>query len=201
MESRFAKGLGVVVSAFLISSVGLVLFYRFVPVRYTSLMLIRQAEAREEGREPRTCKRWVSIEDISPNLITAVVNQEDARFFQHKGFDVDAILEAYEYNYTVGRIARGGSTISQQTAKNAFCTPSRTYLRKAFEAYFTVLIEFLWGKDRIMEVYLNIIEWGDGIYGVEAASEYYFGHSAVMLDDAEAHFLARLIPHPRVNYR
>ena len=176
----------------------MVLFYRFLPVRYTSLMLIRQAEAREEGRQPRTCKQWTSIEDISPNLITAVVNQEDAHFYQHHGFDLEAIMRAYQYNQRAGRVLRGGSTISQQTAKNAFCTPSRTYLRKAFEAYFTVLIEFLWGKDRIMEVYLNIIEWGDGIYGVEAASQYYFQHSANLLSDAEANFLTRRIPNPRL---
>lgn len=125
-----------------------------------------------------------------------MVDSEDARFFEHNGFDIDAIATAYHINQACGRIVRGGSSISQQTAKNVFCTPSRTYFRKVFEAYFTVLIEFLWGKKRILEVYLNVIELGEGIYGVEAASQYYFGHSADAFLSVQISQLVRVIPCP-----
>lgn len=183
-------------AAFLLSSVGLVIYYRFFPVRLTPLMLIRQSEARRQGYTLPILQQWTPIEDISPELIKAVVNSEDARFFEHYGFDIDAITTAYHINQASGHIVRGGSSISQQTAKNVFCTPARTYIRKAFEAYFTVLIEFLWGKKRILEVYLNVIELGEGIYGVEAASQYYFSRSADALSSAQIGQLVRIIPCP-----
>ena len=201
MASQSVKPIRIVLAAIVLSSVGMVLLHRFVPVPVTSLMLIRKAEARQEGRTLAIQHRWVPIEEVSPSLVAAVVNREDAHFYTHSGFDLDAIESAYLANEYFGYIVRGGSTISQQTAKNVFCTPARTYLRKAVEAYFTVLIEFFWGKERIMEVYLNVIEWGDGVFGVEAASQYYFQHPAIQLTTEEIDYLVSLIPNPRSRAR
>lgn len=196
MASRFAKIVAYTIGAFLLSSVSMVICYRFLPVHTTALMLIRRAEVRGAGEWLPVQRQWVPLEDVSPNMVVSVVNSEDAHFYEHRGFDMNAIISAYRINCAYDQVVMGGSTISQQTAKNVFCTPSRTYSRKVLEAYFTVLIEFLWGKDRIMEVYLNVIEWGDGVFGVEAASEYYFGHSARFLTEEEVKFLTRLIPNP-----
>ncbi len=138
---------------------------------------------------------YVRLRDISPRLVTAVVYSEDGLFMYHHGFDVKQMKTAYRENQR-GRRMRGGSTISQQTAKNAFLPHSRTMLRKAAEAHYTMLIEAIWGKRRIMEVYLNVIEFGDGIYGAEAASQHYFGHSAATLTAAEAAQLAATLPSP-----
>ncbi len=138
---------------------------------------------------------YVPLDSISPNLVTAVVYAEDGLFLYHHGFDVKQ-MKAAQREIRSGRRFRGGSTISQQTAKNAFLPHSRTKLRKALEAYYTLLIEKLWGKRRIMEVYLNIVEFGDGIYGAEAASQHYFGHSAKRLSRQEAAQLAATLPAP-----
>lgn len=146
-------------------------------------------------RDVRFKRDYVSIDDISPNMVTAVVYAEDGYFMYHHGFDVKQMKQAYRENKS-GRRFRGGSTISQQTAKNAFLPHSRSMLRKGIEAYYTLLIERFWGKKRIMEVYLNIIEFGDGIYGVEAASQHYFGHSAKSLSKSEAAELAVTLPAP-----
>lgn len=183
---------------FFLSSIALVVLFKFVPVPFTPLMLIRQVEARSEGRRLEIQHEWVPIEEISPELIAAVIDEEDARFYEHSGFDWHAIRCAYQRNQRAGKIVRGGSTISQQTAKNIFCTPSRTYVRKAFEAYFTILIEFIWGKERIMEVYLNSIEMGDGVFGAEAAANYHFRTSAAALDRYEAYYIARGLCNPRI---
>ena len=183
---------------FFLSSIALVVLFKFVPVPFTPLMLIRQVEARSEGRRLEIHHEWVPIEDISPELIAAVIDEEDARFYEHRGFDWDAIQCAHRYNQRMGKSIRGGSTISQQTAKNIFCTPSRTYVRKVFEAYFTILIEFIWGKERIMEVYLNSIEMGDGVFGAEAAANYHFRTSAAALDRYEAYYIARGLCNPRI---
>lgn len=196
MVNQFVKFLTRLASAFLLVSVCWVLVLRVVPVRLTPLMLIRMAEARRHGNSLAIRQTWVPIEKISPDMIAAVVDSEDAGFYTHRGFDWDAICSAYRVNRYYGRIVRGGSTISQQTAKNVFCTPSRTYLRKAFEAYFTALIELLWGKERIMEVYLNVVETGDGLFGVEAISQSYFGHSADRLSPSEACYIATILPCP-----
>ena len=196
MAKRFAKYLSVLAAAFVLSSVGMVIYYRLAPVRITPLMVIRKAEACRQGRTLSVRQQWVPIEDISPALIAAVVNSEDAHFYEHSGFDMEAIANAYHINRACGRIVMGGSTISQQTAKNVFCTPSRTYWRKALEVYFTVLIEFLWGKERIMEVYLNVIELGDGVFGVEAASQCYFQLPACSLSAENANRLCVMIPNP-----
>ena len=162
----------------------------------TPLMVQRFFEqAGDKGRSVRFERDYVSLDAISPNLITAVVNSEDGLFMYHHGFDVKQMKKAWLGNRS-GKRVRGGSTISQQTAKNAFLPHSRTMFRKAVEAYYTVLIEALWGKHRIMEVYLNIIEFGDGIYGAEAASQHYFGHSADRLTRREASQLAATLPSP-----
>jgi len=183
-------------TTFLLSSVGAVIYYRFFPVRVTPLMLIRKAEARCQGHTLAIKQQWIPIEDISPAVIAAIVNSEDAHFYEHSGFDMEAIANAYRINRAYGHIVMGGSTISQQTAKNVFCTPSRTYWRKALEAYFTVLIELLWGKERIMEVYLNVIELGDGVFGVEAASQCYFKLPVCSLSAEKANRLCLMIPNP-----
>lgn len=184
-------------AAVAMSSVGMVVWHRWVPVHVTTLMLIRKAEAREQGMDLTIRRQWVPIEDISPELVASVINSEDAHFYEHNGFDLWAIQKAANMNRCYGYIVCGGSSISQQTAKNVFCTPSRTFLRKAVEAYFTMLIELVWGKQRIMEVYLNVIEWGDGIFGIEAAAQYYYHHSARQLSAEEIDYLVSLIPNPR----
>ena len=183
--------------SFLLGSIALVLLFRFVPVPFTPLMLLRHIEAHQQGRHLQIQHQWTPLEDISPNLIAAVIDHEDAKFYDHRGFDWDAISYAYEQNQRYGRIVCGGSTISQQTAKNIFTFHSRTYLRKAVEAYFTILIEFLWGKERILEVYLNMIEMGDGVFGAEAAADYYFSTSAAGLNRYDANYIAARLPDPR----
>ena len=183
---------------FFLSTIALVVLFKFVPVPFIPLMLIRQVEAHREGRQLDIQHQWVPIEDISPEFIAAVINEEDARFYEHRGFDWDAIQCARRYNQRVGRSVRGGSTISQQTAKNVFCTPSRTYVRKAFEAYFTVLIEFIWGKERILEVYLNSIEMGDGVFGAEAAAQHHYRTSASNLSRGQACDIASGLCNPRI---
>lgn len=162
----------------------------------TPLMATRFVQQVAEKDRPVRFKRdYVGIDDISPNLVTAVVYSEDGLFMYHHGFDVKQLKMAYRENKQ-GRRVRGGSTISMQTAKNAFLPHRRSMVRKALEAYYTILIEKVWGKKRIMEVYLNIIEFGDGIYGAEAASQYYFGHSAKELTKREAAQLAVTLPSP-----
>ncbi len=166
-----------------------VLVYRFVPIPITSLMVIRLFDGH--GLH----KKWVPLAEISPKLSQAVIAAEDAKFCSHAGFDVDAIEKALAHN-TKGRKLKGGSTISQQTAKNAFLWPQRSWVRKGMEAYITVLMETLWPKRRIMEVYLNVIEWAPGVYGAEAASQHHFGHSAKTLTNREAARLAAVLPRP-----
>lgn len=162
----------------------------------TPLMVTRFVEQVFTKDRPVNFERdYVKIDDISPNLVTAVIYSEDGLFMYHHGFDVKQLKMAYRENKQ-GRRVRGGSTISMQTAKNAFLPHSRSMVRKAVEAYYTILIEKIWGKKRIMEVYLNIIEFGDGIYGCEAASQHYFGHSAKELTKREAAQLAVTLPSP-----
>lgn len=183
---------------FFVISIALVVLFRFVPVPITFLMLQRCVEQKMDGKEIKLNKDWVSIDKISPNLILAVVSSEDNNFTEHWGFDFEAIRKAAEYNNKkhIRRI-KGASTISQQTAKNVFLFPSRSWIRKGFEVYFTLLIETLWSKKRIMEVYLNVIEMGDGIYGAEAASQKYFKKHAKVLSQNESALLAAILPNPR----
>lgn len=168
------------------------LLYKWVPVPFTPLMAIRYFEYPEE--EIR--HDWVPMEEISANLQLAVVASEDQNFLNHNGFDYDAIRKAIEENKTRRR-ARGASTISQQTAKNVFLWPDSNWFRKGLEVYFTFLIELLWTKERILEVYLNSIEMGRGVYGAEAAANFWFGKSAANLSASEASAIAAILPNPR----
>jgi monofunctional biosynthetic peptidoglycan transglycosylase len=162
----------------------------------TPLMMIRVIENKLEGNEAYLNHNWEPIENISPNLQKAVIASEDGYFLKHHGFDFKAMKKAFNHNQK-GRRIKGGSTISQQTAKNVFLWQGRSYIRKGFEAYFTVLIELIWGKERIMEVYLNSIEMGNGIYGAEAASQYWYRKSAANLTPVEAAGIAAILPNPR----
>jgi monofunctional biosynthetic peptidoglycan transglycosylase len=164
--------------------------YRFLPVPVTLLMIQRLAEGEGFDRRP------VPLSKIDRDLVYAVIAAEDSRFCEHDGFDFEAIEEAWKANQR-GRRLRGGSTLSQQTAKNVFLWPGRGWVRKGLEAYYTVLIEALWPKRRIVEVYLNAAEWGPGVYGAEAASRYWFGKSAEQLSPREAARLAAILPSPR----
>lgn len=171
-----------------------VLVLKWVPVWLTPLMISRSIEYRSDDRF-RTQKRWRRIEHISPELAKAVIAGEDNRFFTHKGFDWEEIDNAIEEHLRGGR-RRGASTISQQTAKNVFLLPSKTWIRKGLEAYFTVLIELIWGKERILEVYLNVAEMGLGIYGAEAAAEAHFGITAAKLTRYQACLITACLPNP-----
>lgn len=177
-------------------TIGFTLLYRFLPVPCTPLMFIRCIQqAQEPNRQVRWEKDWVSFDELSPKLQLAVVCAEDQEFLEHEGFDFNAIEKAYKYNKTHKR-KRGASTISQQTAKNTFLWPARSWIRKCLEVYFTFLIEVLWNKERIMTVYLNIIEFGDGIYGAEAAAQRFFKKSAKDINTSEAALLAAVLPNP-----
>lgn len=174
-----------------------VLIFRFVPVPVTPLMLIRCGEQIFSGQELRLKHDWVSIDKISKNLPLAVVCSEDQNFMNHSGFDIEAINRSVEASKRGAKRLRGASTISQQTAKNVFLWPGRSWIRKGFEVYFTVLIEFVWSKERIMEVYLNSIEMGKGIYGAEAAANFYWNTSAQNLSRTQAATIAAILPNPR----
>jgi monofunctional biosynthetic peptidoglycan transglycosylase len=169
--------------------------FRWVPVPVTPLMLIRCIEQKTDGKEMVLKHDWVSLEEISPKLQLAVVCSEDQNYLKHYGFDWVAIQKALKQNEK-GKRLRGGSTISQQTAKNVFLWPGRSYVRKAFEVYFTLLIEIFWSKERIMEVYLNSIEMGKGIYGAEAAARYWFKKPAKDLTKDEAAAITAILPNP-----
>jgi monofunctional glycosyltransferase len=166
-----------------------VILFRFVPPPVTPLMVIRAVEGKGLDH------RWRPIDEVAPALPRALIAAEDARFCEHHGFDFDALQKAYANN-EAGKKIRGGSTISQQTAKNVFLWPGRSYVRKGLEAWFTVLIEIGWGKKRIMEVYLNSIEFGPGIYGAESAARRYFGVGADKLTQTQASRLAAILPSP-----
>lgn len=178
------------------SSIALVVFLKWFPVYVTPLVFIRTGEYALEGKWVPIQKDWTPIEEISPHLQKAVIASEDPKFLDHNGFDFGAIAKALEANKK-RKIKMGASTISQQTAKNVFLYPSRTYFRKAFEAYFTVLIEMIWDKKRILEVYLNVIELGPGIYGAEAASQHFYKKPAKNLAAGEAQLFAAILPNPR----
>lgn len=159
-------------------------------------MVIRAVQNVSDGNPAMWKQDWESLENIHPSLPLAVVCSEDQRFMEHHGFDFGAIEKAMESN-AKGRKLRGASTISQQTAKNVFLWPQRSWLRKGLESYFTVLIELFWSKERIMEVYLNVIEWGDGVYGAEAAARHWYGKKASRLTPSQSASLAVILPSPR----
>lgn len=172
--------------------------YSFCPVPLTPLMAYRMGQSLALGRLPQIEKSWMPIEKLSPRLIHAVIAAEDMRFYEHHGFDWEAIAKAREYNAHPGHpLKRGASTISQQVAKNVFLFPHRSWIRKGLEAYFTLLIETFWSKQRLMEVYLNVVELGDGVYGAEAAARTYFKKSAGDVSASEAALMAAVLPNPR----
>ncbi|MCY3828827.1 MAG: monofunctional biosynthetic peptidoglycan transglycosylase [Rhodospirillaceae bacterium] len=179
--------------AFGLSAVASVAVYRAVPPAHTPLMVLRAAQ-RRDARPARW--RWRSLDRISPNLVRAAIAAEDSRFCSHTGFDWREIREALKDFEETGGFRRGASTISMQTAKNVFLTPHRSFFRKGLEAGFTVLIEAMWGKRRILETYLNVAEWGPGIYGAEAAARAWFRRAAARLTPDQAALLASTLPGP-----
>lgn len=195
MLSRIFKVILRIILIFLILSVGTTIIFRWVPVPITPLMLIRCVEQKSNGKELRLKHNWVSLDKISPKLQLAVVCSEDQNYLKHFGFDWGAIQKAIKHNETSKHI-RGASTISQQTAKNVFLWPGRSRIRKAFEVYFTLLIEIFWSKERIMEIYLNSIEMGNGIYGAEAAAKFWFNKSAEHLTKDESSAITAILPNP-----
>lgn len=180
---------------FFIITIGWVVLYRFVDPPVTYLMVSRYFES--EKKDAGIDKEWKNYESVSFNLPLAVIAAEDQNFFDHFGFDLNAIEKAMKHNEKKKKRMKGASTISQQVAKNVFLFPSRNWFRKGLEVYFTFLIECLWSKERILEVYLNIVELGDGIYGAEAASKKYFKKSAINLSPGQAALLAAVLPNPR----
>ncbi|MFZ4679156.1 MAG: monofunctional biosynthetic peptidoglycan transglycosylase [Flavobacterium sp.] len=173
-----------------------VIIFKWVPIPFTPLMVTRIIEFKLEGKDAIYSHKWVPLEDISPNLQKAVIASEDGNFLKHNGFDFEAMQKAFKNN-NKGKRIKGGSTISQQTAKNVFLWQGRSYIRKGLEAYFTVLIELIWGKERIMEVYLNSIEMGNGVYGAQEAARHWYSKTATNLTPREAAGIAAILPNPR----
>lgn len=174
-----------------------VLFWGWFNPGTTRFMEIRLAELREKSPDAQLKQQWVPYARISPHLKRAIIAAEDAKFVDHEGFDWDGIQKAMEKNQKKGRFVAGGSTISQQLAKNLFLTPNKSYFRKAEEAVITLMLENLWSKERIFEVYLNVIEWGNGVFGAEAAARHYYNVSAAQLGPEQAARLAGMVPNPR----
>lgn len=184
----------IVVGGFIAYTTWQAILFKYIPVPITPAMIINQIEHPTE----RLHKTWVPLSHISPNMAYAVISSEDNLFFSHYGFDFNAISKAIRFNERKqGRKIRGGSTISQQTAKNVFLIHQRSYVRKALEAYYTLLIERVWGKERILEVYLNVVEVGKSVYGVEAGAQQHFHRSASKLTRGQAARLAAVLPAPR----
>lgn len=176
---------------------GWILWWKWVPPQETRFMSLRLAELREKIPEAELKYQWVPYDKISPHLKRAIIAAEDANFVDHEGFDWEGIQKALEKNQKKGRFVAGGSTISQQLAKNLFLTPARSWFRKGEEAVITLMIEALWDKERIFEVYLNVIEWGNGVFGAEAAARHHYGIRANQLQSAQAARLAAMVPNPR----
>lgn len=193
---RILRLVGWALGLFLGLSVLLVLVFRWVPVPVSALMVQRRMESWSSDKRYASHHAWVPLEDISPSLGAAVIAAEDQNFPDHFGFDWDAIEKAIQHNEH-SRRKRGASTVSQQTAKNLFLWNSRSWTRKGAEVWFTLLLETGWSKKRILEVYLNIVEFGDGVYGAEAAARTYFGKPAKRLTPSEAALLAAVLPNPR----
>ena len=184
-----------VLAFFFVTTLLAVLMYKYIPVYITPLMVSRTASQISSGEHVAMHHHWVPLEKISQHAPVAVMASEDQRFLIHHGFDFDAIKKAAEHNRKGGTL-HGASTISQQTAKNVFLWQGRSWVRKGLEVYFTALIELVWGKHRIMEVYLNSIEMGDGIYGAEAVAQWHFGRSASELTRPNCALVAATLPNP-----
>ena len=184
--------------AFFASTILSVVILRWVPVYFTPLMFIRLAQQKAANQELTLHHHWVPLDEIAPSLPLAVMASEDAHFLEHHGFDFKAIEKAAMRNIKhPDKRKHGASTISQQTAKNVFLWPGRSWVRKGFEVYFTGLIELVWSKERIMEVYLNSIEMGDGIYGADAVAQWHFGTTAKELTKRQCALIAVSLPNPR----
>ena len=197
MKKFFSVIFNIIISLFIISILTVVI-YKYVDPPVTPIILIRGFEGLVEGDFSGVKRVWKRYDDISPNLFRAVIGSEDGRFMRHTGIDWKAVKNAQAYNKAhEGVKKRGASTITMQTAKNTFLTHSRVMVRKAIEAYFTYLIEAIWGKKRILEVYANVVEWGDGIYGAEAAAQEFFHKPAKNLTAREAALMAAVLPNPR----
>lgn len=195
---RFLRGGMHTAAVFVFLSLMYVAATRVLPPAYTPIMFLRVYEGLLDGKPVGIERSWMPYEAVSPHFFRAIVGAEDARFMRHNGVDWKAMEDAMRYNRAhKGRKVRGASTITMQTAKNVFLWHGRTYVRKGFEAWFTFLVEQLWGKKRILEVYANVVEMGDGIYGVEAAAREYFGKSARELSKREAALIAAVLPNPR----
>lgn len=186
-----------IIASFFLLTIAWVYLYKHVPVPFTTTMIANSVKNIEGEGGVTWSKKWKPLSEISPNIVKAVIASEDQKFQDHSGFDMDAIKKALEYNKENKDKIRGGSTISQQTAKNAFLWQGRSWLRKGLEVYFTTLIEWVWSKDRILEVYLNIAETGNGVYGVEAASLKYFKKNAKDINASEAALIAAILPSPK----
>lgn len=184
-----------IILGFVILSVLSVIIFRWVAVPITPLMVMRCIEQKSEGKPMKMKHEWVNLEQISPKLQLAVVCSEDQNYLKHFGFDWGAIEKAMKENEQ-GKRVRGASTITQQTAKNVFLWPGRSYIRKGFEVWFTVLVEIFWSKERIMEVYLNSIEMGNGVYGAEAAAQHWYKKKALKLTKDESAGIAAVLPNP-----
>lgn len=202
--SKFARALKWTALALVLGLVGLqlwylgwVLAYRWIDPGDTAFMRRELAVLRESNPKAQLKHQWVPYERISSHLKRAVIAAEDARFNEHEGVDWDALGKAYETNLKRGKPAKGGSTITQQLAKNLFLSPDKSYLRKVQELIITYMIEALWDKRRILEVYLNSVEWGNGVFGAEAAARYYFGVPASALNREQAARLAAMLPRPK----
>lgn len=180
---------------FILLSLAWVLLYKFVPVRWTPLMLKRSIQNIEQNGYKNN-RTWVDIDDISPVMVRAVIASEDGRFMEHWGFDIKELIKMQNEHKKKGKKIRGCSTISQQVAKNCFTFCGYSWWRKGFETYYTVLIELLWSKERIMEIYLNIAEMGKGVFGVEAAAQKYFARNAGKLNIHQAVSIACVLPNP-----
>ena len=187
---RVLRWVAKIVIAMFALSIAITIAYRWINPPITLLMISRAFDGAKID------KTWVPLDQISPNLVRASIASEDNNYLGHRGFDLGAIYDALDERQQ-GKRKRGASTISQQTAKNVFLWSGKSWIRKGFEVYFTFLIEHLWGKERIMEVYLNVIEMGDGVYGAEAAAQHYFGRSAAKLTQRQAALIAAAYPNPR----
>ena len=194
---RALLALVLAVVAYQLWLLGHVVWWKWMPPSGTSFMSLRLDELNAKAPDAELHYRWVPYDKISVHLKRAVVAAEDDKFVDHEGFDWEGIQKAIEKNQKKGKAVAGGSTISQQLAKNLFLSPSRSYFRKAEEAIITVMIEALWDKRRILEVYLNVVEWGNGIFGCEAAAQRYYKTSAARLSPPQAARLAVMLPNPR----
>lgn len=194
---RALLGLVLLFVAYQLWLLGHVLWWKWVPPSETSFMSLRLGELNAKQPDAELRYRWVPYERISIHLKRAVIAAEDDKFVDHEGFDWEGIQKAIEKNQKKGKTVAGGSTISQQLAKNLFLSPTKSYFRKAEEAVITVMIEALWDKRRILEVYLNVVEWGNGVFGCEAAAQRYYRVSAAQLTPPQAARLAVMLPNPR----